>query len=284
MRLPTTTDIRPSPIAGTWYPGDQRLLTHSIDEMLAKVSPSEIPGRLVGLVTPHAGHRYSGSIAAQAFRLVQGMAFERVVLIGPMHHPYGAPILTSSHEFYQTPLGLIPVDKAALERLTERLQIAGVRSDPEHSLEIELPFLQRALAGSFSLVPLMLRFQTYEGAQFLGTALGEVVNDGKSTLLVASSDLSHFKTDAEARKLDQTMLNEVAAFSPEGVIRAEDEGRGFACGRAAIATVLVAAKALGADSVEIVGYGTSGDSTGDRSRVVGYGAAVIFQSSGGSAA
>jgi AmmeMemoRadiSam system protein B len=248
--------------------------------MLAEASTVAPKGEIIGLVAPHAGHRYSGAIAAQAFKLVQGESFERVVVISPMHHFYDAPILTSSHEAYQTPLGLIPVERATLDALWQRIPVASVRRDPEHALEIELPFLQRALKEPFSLVPLMLRDQTYAVAEALGTALAAVLGTSQGTLLIASSDLSHFYTDQEARELDQTMLQQVAAFDPLGVIRIEDEGRGFACGRAAIATILVTARELGADCAQIVGYGTSGDTTGDRSRVVGYGAAVIYRSQG----
>jgi len=248
--------------------------------MLAAAPLVSLDGQIMGLVVPHAGHRYSGIIAARAFRLVQGMSFERVVVISPMHHYYDAPILTSSHDAYQTPLGHIPIDRATLDALWQRIPVASVRRDPEHALEIELPFLQRALKGPFTLVPLMLRDQSFGVAEALGKALATVLGTYQGTLLVASSDLSHFYTEQEAKELDEAMLNRVAAFDPRGVIRIEDEGRGFACGRAAIASVLVAARELGADEVQIVGYGTSADVTGDRSRVVGYGAAVIYRSQG----
>ncbi len=276
MNPPITGDIRPSPIAGTWYPGNPDTLARSIEEMLAHAAPPKISGQIIGLVAPHAGHRYSGLVAAHAFRLVQGMSFERVVVLSPMHYPYEAPVLTSSHTYYQTPLGLIPIDHDLIRALNERLQIAEVRRDPEHSLEIELPFLQAALREPFKLLPLMLRIQNYQACEGLGMALAEVLSDGKSCLLVASSDLSHFYTETEARILDQRMLQQVAAFDPEGVIRTEDQGMGFACGRAAIATMLVAARARSANCAQIVGYGTSADTTGDRGRVVGYGAAAIY--------
>jgi AmmeMemoRadiSam system protein B len=112
----------------------------------------------------------------------------------------------------------------------------------------------------------MLRIQRYDSCETLGKALADVLGDRKTSLLIASSDLSHFYTEAEAHVLDSTMLDRVAAFDPEGVIRVEEQGKAFACGRAAIATVLVAARALGANCAQIVGYGTSGDTSGDRSR------------------
>jgi hypothetical protein len=270
-------DVRPSPIAGQWYPGNPQVLASSIDQMIAAASPVEAEGHIIGLVVPHAGHQYSGHIAAQAFRLIQGKPYQRVIVIAPMHHLYHDPVLTSEHTAYQTPLGKIPVDQAFLHDLNNLVPLSAVRNDPEHSLEIELPFLQRVLAGSFSLVPLMLRSQTIETADRLGRALAQLIGEDRETLLVASSDLSHFYPDHTARQLDEIMLGKVLAFDPAGVIRVEDEGRAFACGRAAIATLLIASRELGADTVSLAGYATSADATGDRRRVVGYGAAVVYR-------
>jgi hypothetical protein len=270
-------DIRPSPIAGQWYPGQPERLAASIDEYLSSKPPAEIPGVIVGLVAPHAGHLYSGPVAADAFRLVKGRKYQRVVVVSPMHPFHPQPVLTTGHEAYATPLGVIAVDREAVEAIGKRVPVARVRNDPEHSLEIELPFLQRALAGSFKLVPLMLRDQSIQMAEKLGEAIAEAVGGAPDTLLVASSDLSHFYSEAKAHALDQIMLGHIEAFDPEGVIRADDEGKAFACGRAAVAAVLFAARALGANGVKIVGYGTSADTTGDSSRVVGYGAAAIYR-------
>ncbi len=277
MSSQTFSDVRPSPIAGQWYPGDRDRLIAMVDQFMERAPQVAINGQIVGLIAPHAGYIYSGPVAGCAFTLVRGMTFERVVVVSPMHYLYSAPILTTAHDAYATPLGAIPVDHEMLNALAQRVRLSAIRDDEEHSLEIELPFLQRALKEPFVLVPLMLRDQSYSTAAALGEALAEVIgNDGK-TLLVASSDLSHFYNDERARALDRLMLERIEAFDPQGVIRIEDEGRAFACGRAAIATVLVAARALGADAVKVVGYGTSADATGDRQRVVGYGAAVIYR-------
>lgn len=271
------TDVRPSPIAGQWYPGGADRLAEGVDRMLADAPAADVPGRIVGLVAPHAGHIYSGAVAARAFKLVAGLAVERVAVISPMHHPFAGATLTTGHDAYQTPLGVIPVDRDALDALGEHVELTPVRDDPEHAVEIELPFLQRALDGPFSLVPLMLRDQTWPAARLLGEALADVLAGGPRTLIVASSDLSHFYTEAQAHRLDRAVLDRVAAFDPEGVIRAEEQGTGFACGRGAIAVTLIAARELGADAARIVGYATSADAGGGVSRVVGYGAAVVYQ-------
>lgn len=269
-------DARPSPLAGRWYPGDAHQLAAAVDRMLADAPATTVPGRVVGLVVPHAGYVYSGPVAARAFKCAAGQEVERVVVVSPMHHPYQGEVLTTAHAAYETPLGAIPVDTRTIEMLAGRVPITPVSRDPEHAVEIELPFLQRALAGPFSLVPLMLRAQSWPAVRRLGEALAEVLGGGERTLLVASSDLSHFYADEQARALDRVMLDRVASFDPEGVIRVEERGEAFACGRGAIAAVMVAARALGADGVQIAGYGTSADASGDTSRVVGYGAAVMY--------
>jgi len=197
-----------------------------------------------------------------------------------MHSLYHQPILTSAHEAYQTPLGSIPIDHDAVSTLDEQLQkslgfgLTTIREDQEHSLEIELPFLQQALAGAFMLLPVMVRDQNPRMMQALGVALSQIV-EGKNTLLVASTDLSHFYPQKIANQLDHEMLRRIEAFDPLAVLQAEEQGKAFACGRGAVAAVLWAAQDLGADTVTIVNYATSGDVSGDTSQVVGYGAAVV---------
>jgi AmmeMemoRadiSam system protein B len=179
-------------------------------------------------------------------------------------------------------LGAVEVDEEALARLTEALARSGivldrVAQDPEHSLEIELPFAQRALAPGFRLLPIMLRDQSRPVVEAVGHALAGLLTDRRS-LLVASSDLSHFFPGTVARRLDEELLSRVRAFDPAAVLHAEDEGVGFACGKGALAAVLWAAAGLGADRVEILHYAHSGDVTGDHDSVVGYGAAVVYNS------
>jgi AmmeMemoRadiSam system protein B len=276
----TTLDLRPSPIAGQWYPGDPQRLAREVDGYIAAAQLPAISGEVFAVMAPHAGHRYSGPVAGYAFAALRGLSPERVAVISPMHYPYPEPLLTTAHGAYVTPLGVIPVDAAAVEALDERLLerlgfgLARVANDPEHSLEIELPFLQRVLSSPFQLLPVMVRDQSARTAQALGEALAEVLAGGRA-LLVASSDLSHYYPQKVADSLDDAMLRQVAAFDPQGVIQIEEVGKGFACGRAAVASVLWAAQGLGANHVQILRHATSGEVTGDYSQVVGYGAAVV---------
>jgi hypothetical protein len=282
--MATLAPVRPSPIAGTWYEGNPKALARAVDAYLDRAELPELPGDVVAVIAPHAGHIYSGPVAGYAFAAVRGRTPDLVAVISPIHRPYSDdPLLTTAHDAYSTPLGDIPVDKdslAALDKaLTTRLGhgLAAVARDREHSLEIELPFLQRALAADFRLLPVMVRSQEREAAEALGAALAEVLKD-RNALLVASTDLSHFNDQETAKLMDFEMLRCFESFDPDAIFATEASGRGAACGHAAVAAVLWAARALGADTVKVLHHATSGDVTGDFSSVVGYGAAVVMKS------
>ena len=278
--MDVSLDVRPSPIAGQWYSADPQQLRQQVMAYIENATLPQIPGKVVAVMAPHAGHLYSGWVAGYAFAALKGLNPQVVAVISPMHQPYFQPMLTSAHDAYETPLGIVEIDKDAVNALDEMLHttlgfgISSVRNDPEHSLEIELPFLQVALASDFRLIPIMLRVQSPEAVQALGNALANLLKD-KNALIVASSDLSHFYPQEVANKLDKEMLRRVEAFDPLAVLRAEEEGKGFACGRGAIAAMLWAARGLGANHAQVLKYGTSGDITGDLRQVVGYGAAVV---------
>lgn len=276
------TDLRPSPIAGKWYEGRPEPLKREIDSYLDRAKLPELPGEVIAVVAPHAGHRYSGAVAGYAFTALRDLAPGLVAVIAPMHHPYPQPLITSSHQAYVTPLGSVPIDQAALDELDTFLKsdigigLSAVPRDPEHSLEIELPFLQRVLPPGFKLLPVMVRAHDPLVSEALGKALARVLR-GKSYALVASTDLSHFYDQETANRLDSELLRQIESFSPHGVFEAERTGKGFACGHAAVAAVLWAAKELGGDTVKILKYATSGEVTGDFSSVVGYGAAAVLK-------
>lgn len=271
-------DVRPSPIAGTWYEGNATALAKNIDDYLARVRVPELNGEVIAVIVPHAGHRYSGQVAAHAFASLQGLAPDLVAIVSPFHDFAPYPLITTEHQAYATPLGNVEVDQAALLELGSNLDvpITSVSKDREHSLEIELPFLQRVLKNPFTLLPIMIRVQEPEIAKKLGSALADVLKN-KNALLVASTDLSHFQPEKTANVLDQEMLKRFESFDPDAIFEAEQSGTGFACGHAAVAAVLWASRALGALTVQILNYATSGDITGDHSSVVGYGAAVILK-------
>jgi len=271
---------RPSPIAGTWYSANPSQLRETVDAYIDQADPPDFPGQVIALVAPHAGYRYSGSVAGHAFKTVKGNVYDYVAVISPLHQYHPQPILTSAHRAYQTPLGELPLAKSKLAEidagLTARagLGLTTVANDQEHSLEIELPFLQRALSGNFELIPIMVRDQTRETARILGRVLAETLKD-ENCLMVASSDLSHFFPQSKAEQLDDLVLQALVDFSPNRLFDLKKQGQGQACGLAPIAAVLWAARAQGATNVTLLKYDTSATASGDTSSVVGYGAAAI---------
>jgi MEMO1 family protein len=276
-------DVRPSPIAGKWYEGDPQMLARMVDAYLNEVKLPELDGEVMGVIAPHAGHRYSGAVAGYAFAALRKRNPDLVAVIAPMHHPYAEPLLTTAHDAYSTPLGDIPVDQDTLRELDVILTselgfgLSPVQNDPEHSLEIELPFLQRALASEWKLLPLMVRARESKVSQAVGKALAQVLRD-KNFVLVASTDLSHFYNQQTALTYDRAMLNAIESFHPNEAFDLERAGKGFACGLGAFTAVMWAARQLGADQVKVLRHATSGNVTGDYSSVVGYGAAAILKS------
>ncbi|HQU36907.1 MAG TPA: AmmeMemoRadiSam system protein B [Anaerolineales bacterium] len=271
-------DVRPSPIAGTWYEGNAKNLARVVDEYLNTAQLPELDGEVVAVIAPHAGHRYSGAVAGFGFATVRNSQFDLVAVVSPFHNLSNYPLLTTAHDAYGTPLGNIEVDKSALAEMSSRLDIpiTPMFVDKEHSLEIELPFLQRALTSNFKLLPIMIRAQEVDVAKKLGLALAQVLRN-KNALLVASTDLSHFYDQTTANMLDAEMLKRFESFDPESIFEAEHTGKAFACGHAAVAAALWASRELGANKVQILRHATSGDVTEDFTSVVGYGAGVILK-------
>lgn len=275
------TNIRPSPIAGTWYPGDSRELANAIARYLDAAPAGAPPGRMWGILVPHAAYHYSGAIAAYAFRSLMKLRPELVVVISPLHFAHPAPLLTTAHSAYQTPLGPVAVDVETLQDLNRRLraraaiEIEPIVCDREHSLEIQLPFLQ-AVLGGFRLVPIMMRDQSSRAVHALGTALAECLA-GKNALFVASSDLVHYLPESEVQKIDALFLDRVKHFDLDRIAGARSGRTLCACGSGAVAAALGAMHALGANRVTLLRHGTSAESTGDTSSVVGYAAAAVWQ-------
>jgi AmmeMemoRadiSam system protein B len=259
------------------------MLARIVDEYLDDAQLPALEGEVMAVIAPHAGHKYSGAVAGYAFAALRGRSPDLVAVVAPMHQPYFESLITTAHEAYSTPLGHIPVDQDALRELDVVSKsevgfgLSAVPHDPEHSLEIELPFLQRALSSKWKLLPVMVRAREPRVSQGLGRALAHVLRD-KNFVMVASTDLSHFYNQQTALAYDRSMLNAIESFDPEAAFDLERSGKGFACGLGAFAAVMWAARELGADHVKVLRYATSGNVTGDYSSVVGYGSAVILKS------
>jgi hypothetical protein len=204
------------------------------------------------------------------------------VVFSPLHAYLPYALLTTAHKVYATPLGQVEVEHELLTELNLRMEGANLptaqplANDKEHSLEIQLPFLQTALVKPFRLLPLMVRSSDPGYLSKTASILADLIR-GKKVLLIASTDLSHFNDEATAIALDQVMLKRMTDFSPEGVLQAEANQQGFACGSGAVALVLWSAKALGANQVTLLNHSTSARASKDTSSVVGYGALAITQ-------
>lgn len=272
--------VRRSPIAGAWYPSNPEVLRSEIAGYIDAAQESALPGEVIGVIAPHAGYFYSGLTAGYAYRCVKGKAFKTCAIFSPLHDYVPHNFLTTAHEAYATPLGQVAVDHELVEACSTKIEtttgnkLQHIANDHEHSLEIQLPFLQQALSEPFNLLPVMVRTHDPALLEVTARAFADVLK-GKNVLFVASTDLSHFYDEQEANSLDSTMLNQMIAFSPEGVLKAERCGEGYACGAGAVALMLWITRLLGADQVTLLHHSTSADASGDASRVVGYGALAV---------
>ncbi len=238
--------------------------------------PERIQGDLVGLVAPHAGLMYSGPVAAHAYRQLEGRHYDVAVLVGPSHYMGFEGVALFLRGVFETPCGPLTVS----EEIGLALQEAGtvVREYPaahqrEHSIEMQLPFLQRFLPDT-PIVPLVMGTQSRHTIHDLGSALARCLA-GRKALLIASSDLSHYQDAPTAHKLDSVVLDSVRRFDPDALERVLAHLPDHACGGGPIVAVMRAATALGARGARILCYADSGDVSGDKSAVVGYVAAAF---------
>lgn len=267
--------IRPPAVAGTFYPADARELAREIDRFTnADATRPKIAAR--GCVAPHAGYTYSGHVAGAVYAAIEIPA--RCILLGPRHFPRGEAMAILTEESFATPLGEAKIDSALARALAQecpRLREDTVAHEREHSLEVQIPFLQR-LAGDFQFVPVVLATDRYPAIEELGHAVARVVAAKKEPVLViASSDMNHYESDAITRAKDERAIARILALDPEGLydtVRCEQISM---CGYAATVAMLVAMRELGATAARLVRYATSGDINGDRDRVVGYAGIVV---------
>ncbi len=268
--------VRPPAVAGSWYPADPSDLAAEVDRYLAGVSDSPPPETVVGLVAPHAGMIYSGPVAAWSYRAVKGAAYEVVVLVGPSHRASFSGVALYGRGSFATPLGPIDVAEDVAASLNDATPIISENPavhGPEHSLEMQLPFLRRVLPSA-PIVPLIMGYQSESTIRSLADALAGVLA-GRRALLVASSDLSHYLDARLASVVDREVLECVERFDAEGLMALLREEPEHACGGGPIMSVMLATRALGARGGRVLRYADSGDVSGDKKAVVGYMAAAF---------
>ncbi|WP_448384558.1 AmmeMemoRadiSam system protein B [Desulfosoma sp.] len=276
--------VRRSILAGTWYPADPKELRATLGDYLQRATlPDSLPSTdsLVGIVSPHAGIRYSGAIAAYAYKVVQQSAFDTVVVLAPSHRVAFSGVSVHRRGPFETPLGRVPLDTELIEALLQAdpdMRDLPEAHAQEHSLEIQLPFLQTVLP-SFRLVPLVMGRLSWDTCERLAKALSALARS-RRFLVVASTDLSHYHSEKEARILDERLLERLRRLEARELMEDMASGNCEACGAAPIVTLILYTRAIGAHDMRILKYGTSADVTGETNRVVGYAAAAVFKGSG----
>jgi len=275
--LPAET--RPPQVAGAFYPASQAELSQMIDGFLEQVPEQKIAGKLIALIVPHAGYQYSGQVAAYAYKLLQGRRFDTVILIGPSHHAYINVASVWCDGDWETPLGKVPVDTAMAKAIAGENELFSCSVEahwPEHSLEVQLPFLQKTLK-SFKIVPILVSEPTLKNCRSLAGAIVRQMNSGKRVLLVISTDMSHYFPYAKASEMDHTALAVLAKQDAKTLDALMAKGACEFCGSGAVLTALAVADLLAPVKISVLKYANSGDVTGDRDRVVGYSATAIYQ-------
>lgn len=269
-------NIRKSVIAGTWYTGNAGALRREIQKYLDEAHLPELKGRPAALVSPHAGYVYSGPVAAFGYKLLKKGEFEKVIVVGPSHRAYFRGAALYGAGGFETPLGVVETDsglEAAIAGTVPTIKSAPDLHAQEHSIEIQLPFLQVVLGG-FRFVPVLMGDQSKSTCEAVARAIIPAISDGK-TLLVASSDLSHYRPYDSAVKIDRVVLERIVSMDADGLLNDLETGSAEACGGGPIAVAIMVSKKLEAKKGTVLKYANSGDVSGDRSGVVGYVSAVF---------
>ena len=280
--------IRRPTQAGMFYAGNPEDLKKQIEEcFLHKLGPGKIPKvvedgprKIVGLVCPHAGYIYSGPVAAHAYhRLALDGKPEVFVIIGPNHMGYGSAIALMNEGVWRTPLGDVEIDyeiASKILRVSELIDIDETAHKYEHSIEVQLPFLQYLYGSKFRFVPIAFLMQDLKSSQEVGKALAKALK-GRNSVIIASTDMTHYEPHEQASRKDRLALSAVEKMNEEEFYSVIESYRISACGYGPVAALIVASRLLGAKKAEILCYKTSGDVVGDYSSVVGYASACFTQ-------
>lgn len=277
--------MRKSSVAGSFYPGDSLILSQTINQLFEQAGMNKHSGTVCGLIAPHAGYTYSGQVAAYSYHILEKSKIKRVIILSPSHHVYFRGVSVYAGNAYQTPLGVVRVDETFSEKLCRKspvLQrstkghINSPNEQPEHALEVQIPFLQCALEN-FTIVPIVMGEQSYETCRTVGHALAEMIHDDE-TIIVASSDLSHYHQYDEAVKMDHGLIQAIQEWDYFNLSRNLRARIWEACGGGPIITTMIACEYLGATEARLLKYANSGDIPGgDKSGVVGYTAMALIK-------
>lgn len=267
-------------VAGSFYPKDPDALRAMIKEFFDKAPDITFSDNLLGFMSPHAGYVYSGSVAAIIFKNIPKGRFKKVVIIFPSHWQQFRGVLALYQDAYRTPLGDVPIDRDTVKKLID--------SDPsifwrdglyrrEHSGEVILPFLQESMGMGFQIIPLMMGDQNPNMARRLAEILHKELGGEKDILYIASSDMSHYKEYKIANAIDAIALNQIMHLDPDALVGDFSGRRAELCGYGPVLTLMHLSKKKGATNARILKYLNSGDTNGNKERVVGYGAVEFYR-------
>ncbi|MHB1417349.1 MAG: AmmeMemoRadiSam system protein B [Chloroflexota bacterium] len=278
-------NIRRPAVAGMFYPASPDALRRQIEaSFLHTLGPGQVPvanaegpHNLLGLVSPHAGYVYSGPVAAHAFAaLAADGAPEVAVIIGPSHYGFGPAVAVSNADGWQTPLGISPVNREVAQAIASAMPekaLSDGAHEREHSLEVQLPFLQYLFGEKVGIVPIVMAEQNLARAQELGNAIANALA-GREAVVIASTDMSHYAPQDVAVANDRLVLAAIEDWQPDRLLQLAPY-QVSACGPGPVAAAMIACQQLGARSARLLKYATSGDASGDTRRVVGYAALAI---------
>jgi len=279
--LSASAEVESADLAGAWYPGSEQELRRELNSYLEKSRPSAFTGKIVALISPHAGFRYSGPVAAYGFNAMRGRGIKTVVIVGFSHRKAYDGIAVLDADGFQTPLGIASIDRKISGELIEKhskIYSYPAAFSEENSVEMEIPFLQAVLVD-FKMILIAIGNQSLENCTILGEALYETFKNKEKYILVASTDMSHYLSYEAANELDKGTISSIEKLDGKALYATSLAGQHrLMCGYGAVCATMLASEMLGADKVEILKYANSGDTAGDKSRVVGYLSAALVKS------
>lgn len=267
-------------VAGLFYPSDQADLLESIQHAFLdlRVGPGKLPPmvrseeRVYGIVSPHAGISYSGAVAANGFYEISPTDYKDIVLIGPNHYGIGSKVAIMKNGAWRTPLGTVKINSELahlIEKNSKVIKDDEFAHSRDHCLEVQIPFFLFMWNREFRIVPIVMIMQDMQTSIDVGRSIAQAVS-GSETILVASSDFTHYESNEEAHRKDIKLIDSILALDIVSFYSILERERVSACGYGAIASVMTAAKLCGATHGKLLKYATSGDVTGDNDAVVGY--------------
>jgi len=273
------SDVKDADLAGTWYPRDKTELQGLIQSYLAAANPEDIEARPFAIICPHAGYQFSGPVAAYGFRAMRDKGIKTVILIGFSHRRPFDGISIYDKGAFATPLGEIKIEEelaAEIKNTSSRISYRPDVFKDENSIETQVPFIQ-AVFKNAQIVPIVFGTQTYDDAVILADSLAKTLKDRSDYLVVASTDLSHYHSYEEANRMDKRLIGVLESMKAREFYDESVMGTCELCGVMPVTATLLAAEKLGFDKIKVLKYANSGDTFGDKTKVVGYLSAVIYK-------